>query len=678
MKWFSGCWDKCKRYPFQALFTLLLGVQFAGIIYVNLFQNHNHLGYDASSNYVKAMEMWKQKTLFPRYNDTTALMLDTGMPLAALLYGFTKNVFVSYGIANIVTSAALFAVLRSLLKRLPGATYLSVVIPLTVLFSPFIVSFENGNPISDLYSLLHVSNAFYAGWMVIGFLCVKAFISLCQRAQSDGAKAKPKRFLSALCVALCFVSGFSSGLAMLATFLLPLLIAWIVMAGASSYYSKPLPNVSALVFAAAACASCLIGRTCSAAFLGFTPSDSRGLAGAFDFFRNLGSIYVGFLQLLGAMHTFTGVALFSMRGVAYLCNFVVAHMLIFAFAFAVKKHKWIRQPADTLIYLCIIFFNCFYFAVCWLTYGGPIFELRYLTHVFICMVCLLGYALASFDAKVKAKLLRCMVLGAAFVLLLYSNAVSILTYNGTTISSEIEPIASAINQYDSKLVYGVPKLISRNLRVLDTDRVYKAFTSQGTTALDHMGDYLYYLDAGEYRGKTLLLGSPSSYDQLPVYLRARFAFSESVEGTEYNIYVSESHVIDEKNELPETGAAINFPYSPGVDARHGQYGSDGYFHSDGTGDTILAGPNAPVALGTYRFTLHYEAVPSGQDVAGWFSVTTYRGQKVIAETEMRASETSATIENVVFPNMGETFEHRVQAANGAEIKIYYIEIEKIA
>ena len=675
MKLLHSCWDKCKRYPFQVLFTLLLIVQLSGIIYANLFQNQNHLGYDASVFFIKAIEMWKQKTPFPLFVEQNALFLDSSLPLAALLYGITKNVFVAYGIANIVVSIGLFAVLRSLLKRFHNATYLSVVLPLTVLFSPFIVSFQNGNPINDLYSILHVSGAFLAGRMLIGFLCVKGFLSLYSRGESG---AKPGWGLPALCVLLCFVSGLSTGYATIATFLLPLLIAWIVKAGLSSFDSKPLPNASALVFTLVASASCLLGRYCSSALLGFTPSDSRNLVGAFDFLKNLGSIYVGFLQLLGALPTFTEVALFSMRGIAFLCNFVIAHILLFVFIYAVKKCKWACKPIDTLIYICIIAFNCFYFAVCWLTYGGPIFELRYLTHVFICMVCLLGYATALFDAKVQAKFLRFLVLGGAFALLLYSNAIAMYTYHNTTISSVTDPVLSTIEKYDSKLVYGTDRIVTRNLRALDTDRVYKTFAGSGDTSLDRSGDYLYYEDAGEYRGKTLLLSNADAYGELPVYVQARFAFSESVHGTEYNIYVSESPVIDRKKELPEAGVAINFPYTPGVALQHGDYGPDGYFRSDGTGDYILLGPHAPVSLGTYRFTLHYEAAQGSEGAIGWFSVTTGSGQNTIATTEMQAADTSATIESVTFPNMGEAFEHRVRAADGAEIKIYSIEIEKIS
>jgi hypothetical protein len=88
------------------------------------------------------------------------------------------------------------------------------------------------------------------------------------------------------------------------------------------------------------------------------------------------------------------------------------------------------------------------------------------------------------------------------------------------------------------------------------------------------------------------------------------------------------------------------------------------------------GPHAPTASGTYRFTLHYESAPGDERAVGWFSVTTDSGQNIVAETEMQASQTSATLENVVFPDMGETFEHRVKAASGAKIKIHHIEIEK--
>jgi hypothetical protein len=84
-------------------FSILLILQFLVICYVNLCQNQNHIGYDPSALYLKAIEIWKQKTLFPpNYADQTSLMIDSPAPLAALLFGLTGNIFVAYGVANIL------------------------------------------------------------------------------------------------------------------------------------------------------------------------------------------------------------------------------------------------------------------------------------------------------------------------------------------------------------------------------------------------------------------------------------------------------------------------------------------------------------------------------------------------------------------------------------------------
>ena len=87
--------------------------------YINLTQMKYHIGYDSSSFYLKAVQMWEQKTLFVKnWAEQTNLYLDTTAPLAALFYGITGNVFFSYGLANFLCDIAIVAVAYGILKKL--------------------------------------------------------------------------------------------------------------------------------------------------------------------------------------------------------------------------------------------------------------------------------------------------------------------------------------------------------------------------------------------------------------------------------------------------------------------------------------------------------------------------------------------------------------------------------
>ena len=89
-RWFSGR-TQCSRplTPSMRRLTILLGVlagaQLLFLFWLNLTQLRYHLGYDASCDYLRAAEMYRQGKLFPdHWRDTTTSHLDSPVPLAAL------------------------------------------------------------------------------------------------------------------------------------------------------------------------------------------------------------------------------------------------------------------------------------------------------------------------------------------------------------------------------------------------------------------------------------------------------------------------------------------------------------------------------------------------------------------------------------------------------------------
>ena len=103
-------------------------VQAAVLLAANLLWLRASADFDTSSFYSAAIEMWRQKRLIlSDYAYGTSLMLDTSVPLAALLYGLTGDIFTAYGLANILVMAATLWVLWKLMglvmpaqRRLPA------------------------------------------------------------------------------------------------------------------------------------------------------------------------------------------------------------------------------------------------------------------------------------------------------------------------------------------------------------------------------------------------------------------------------------------------------------------------------------------------------------------------------------------------------------------------------
>ena len=127
----------------------------------NLTQLQYHMGYDASSWYLKAMEMAKQKTIFVKeWANQTTLYFDSAVPFAALLYWATGDIFVSYGIVNFMIDIGIFFVFYNILKAL-RISDLAKLVCLNMIACTYISpGFNNANDLGYFSSILS-SNSGY-------------------------------------------------------------------------------------------------------------------------------------------------------------------------------------------------------------------------------------------------------------------------------------------------------------------------------------------------------------------------------------------------------------------------------------------------------------------------------------------------------------------------------------
>jgi hypothetical protein len=523
---------------FTYLFGILFILQYLAVIYINLFQNDSILGYDASTSYLKAIEMSRQKTIFPAFYEQTVLGIDSPIPIAALFYHITGNIFVSYGIANILLISVLLLVCYSLLKMMPNQSPLGMIIPLNILLTPFIVTLEILNPISDLYSSLSVSSAFLSVKMLIGMICIRSFIRLNQKAKINLFEM----IVIVISFFLTFVSGFSAGLQTTATFLLPVLAAWVLYkvmereAGLKSF----LYVISAISFS-------LLGRFIAYRYLQFTASDSKMLVGARDYHYNLGAIYSGFVEYFGGMDPLTGTEVFTRVGIMYVMNFAFIHFFLIMILMIIHrkfKENFSFQLPD-FTYFSIIWVNLFIFLVCCLTYSGGVFEVRYFTPLFLCMVLLFSEAI-NHKLATWIKTFRTFILLCLFIFLCATNIFSQYVYAKESVKPYYDHVNDILDKYDEKIVFGTEGVFIRNMRVYDLSKAYKLLVldDKGNFGgYTRWGDYVRYENEDTYWGPTLLITVEEIYDKLPLYIRQNYIYQEAV-GDGSIIYRSEGNYFD--------------------------------------------------------------------------------------------------------------------------------------
>ncbi|MCR5649998.1 MAG: hypothetical protein K6F86_02315 [Lachnospiraceae bacterium] len=97
----------------------ILGIQILFIVWLNLFRCHDWIDHDASMLYSHTIQMWEQKRLvLSNYQEETFLHLDTSCILAVPLYGLTHDIFLAYGISNVIFLIITLLIMNDLLKRL--------------------------------------------------------------------------------------------------------------------------------------------------------------------------------------------------------------------------------------------------------------------------------------------------------------------------------------------------------------------------------------------------------------------------------------------------------------------------------------------------------------------------------------------------------------------------------
>ncbi|MCL2197380.1 MAG: hypothetical protein FWB80_00500 [Defluviitaleaceae bacterium] len=642
-------------------FIIFFLIQVINIAYVNLNNDIVHLGFDAAPIYTNAIEIWEQRTLNPQTvrRNFSNLHLDTSMPFAALMYGITGNIFLAYGIVNL-TIAIMIAVMLVFLVKMSlheissKEMVLPIAVALAILFSPFINSdFNVANPLSDFYSLLFASAAFWGFRVLTGLLCIASFILLYSNQRTTGLSIT----IVASSAIMFFICSVSTGYYALITFIVPVIIfmGYKLLMGDISI--REVVRNKALYLVLLWIGLTFVGRHIAYVEFDFEPRDTATLVGASLFFDNLQGIYLGLLILLGAMQSGLTPAL-SEDGMVLLSNMFISHALLASFIlmlYAAIKKKIILSDTS-MIFVLMFFSNLAMFVLTHLRYGSPFFEARYLIVLVLCLVVLFPVFISSVEwgryVHLRKFLLLCLLAA-----LLISNRFSFRKYLDTTIADHIM-IAQELSAFEAGLVYvGAYDdwgILTSNLRVIDTNRIYHGISIYAGRAIKvggWVGGYLHLLERGSHNGETILLLSEQEFNSLSPFLRDRFVMQQVIPDVGLNIYMATRnyiHMIEEYfiRTILREGTGVLFTTEYGtvsfLEAVH-SVGFQGDFkqirtgtgtftenglRSGGAGGTLMYGPYLWLPSGSYNATVQLSLDSYTSDELGVLDVVTHFGEEV--------------------------------------------------
>lgn len=502
--------------------TLVLGalvaVQLIFLCWCNLTQWQNHLDGDSSSQILKVMEIWKAGSLsLSHWNDTTSLLLDTPLILAALLMPIFRDPFTAYGAGNILLLAMLVYVVWQLLRRVHCAPALRLT-ALLLLLCPYghgeVLGYANCMAVQSAHYLMRVLYLLY--------------LLYCLTFLERGEKSFGHLVTCLFTLGLGAWTALSSGLFLLLIGLVPIAAGWVLRAFAADRPGlfKSFPALFLLCNLLGFGAGYFVQRN----VIHFASRDSVIAWNSYtEFLPNLSKVIQGYFKLTGALPTSGGVTVLSGKGIAYGFAFAVA--LILAAGVWLCLTRICRAPTAAcaaargvrgMLFACLLSLvavDLLILTGASLAYGEDTYESRYLIFLLTAAALLVALCLPWLQ---RLGGLFAPVFAVAAILIAGNTLFSDMVYvtSPSYDFSYAEAVTSALDEAypDVKVVYMASDDHDRRvLRVADDSKVYRLISGNY-----NFGDYTYYNDGTGLEAGSLLLATDAQYQAMDPALSARF------------------------------------------------------------------------------------------------------------------------------------------------------------
>ena len=515
--------NKVEKILLVFLLLIFLG-QILWIAYINLFQLQYHMGYDASAYYLKSVEIVRQGTWFIKnWDEQTNLYLDSTVPLAAIMYKIVGNVFLAWGISNLIILLAVIACFNSILHYFCNKK-ISRLVALNLLVGAY-----------NMYSVFVPNELGYSTMMYIAFSCyaVKMLLILLVMKNVLDVEHKKYNWILHICtLVLLFISGLSSGTYVLITAILPAMIYCIIKMLLENDLKKiPIKSLICLIIETIVL---LGGKIYAAKVLGFVARDSAlKWTGIDNFWKALGLFILGYPQALNAAPVGTNVDIMSLQGVSIALGWGICFLTVigtFYWMYKVIKSK--GRDKNGILLMCFYFVNTSIFVFAYMLYLDTAFEVRYM----IPLMLMYFMGMAKWVDMLDNKWIASYFVMIIFVIcILGVDVVSDVKLTKEKSNyDELKELADYVDEVsDTKLVYFIgDNIAARNMRVVDLSKVYKTVAEDGN--FKHWGDYCYYDDPADYTGEAIVISYKDAIQNIPKYSNV----SDFLDTTgDYSIYV---------------------------------------------------------------------------------------------------------------------------------------------
>lgn len=596
-----------KRFKFRQkskleLITLaILIFQIAALCYFNL----THIVYvqddDVAKLFRHTMEMWDERTLFiPNWSYITTGEQDCAALLAIPFYALTRNIYLAFGLSNIVNILVYVYIINRLLKSVGIPETFRTIACLIVLFP-----YKFGQ--LDYLNMMFFSGGQYAYKVLLPLV----FLELIY--ESEQTRKKPVQIcILILYLLLLLLSSISSGGYVLSTGIAPAVISGILLqlARRKTEGVKEYEFILSCVSVLLGMIGMLIGKRVGIQAY----ADTVFLLQQENWLPAFEATVRSLINILGALPTRGDVPLLSINGVTYLIKIALMMFLvclggkrISSFLFLQESFEGRCVTDDKKKYLQIQLLSIFIwnFLIIFFSTQAGRYQLIGLIPLMLTAVIELSI---NFSKNKNVLVIRLLLGGllAGYVLM------SIYTYRDaeknyfTKDNQDVVELDEYLHQLNvSTAVFIWDTSMSERMRVYDNTILYTAYlpSEQKLYLID------YYQEASERSNlsdrNALCVKSNQSIDWVQDYIRNTYTAAGHV--GDYTVYVSDVNRFDGISGMEFGNHAIDYPYTTGYTYK-GEISSEGTLLTYGVPGYALESPIFVNARKLdYSITMNYYA-----------------------------------------------------------------------
>ncbi len=589
---------------------MALGMVFLLIIFVaflNLKRCTNYVEFDEAKLYRHCIEMFRNKSiLIEGWDYISTMELDCTLLFALPIYAVIKDIYLAFGIANLIFLGIYLVVIWDILNKITAKRiykYFAVVM--------FLLPYRIG-------MLEYLNMMFFnGGQYVVKVLIPLIAIDLFTEEPSELFKIKNIIFLC-LFGFLFVITSMSSGTYVLLSGIIPLIFCAFYNVIISGTWKNMNRRRIFLIVYSFVCF--LIGYFLCRVLNVAPNSEGTDFTAVVDFVDNIKLTFWGYLSIF---FDSAAVSVLSLNGLKYLVR--IGFTVIFTILIIINvrktfdfKHAKSTLAEDMLRFLTFPFVvTAIILNLTRCCFSDVYYPERYFFIGIVPLFLSFPYFMSNIE-KLENKLLsKClefvvfMVIALMIPVCIQDTIAGIRTgYEGGY--AHVKTLCDYVKRTDVNTVYFLHNLPDCEVaRLFDADRKYTIIklNDDGVPTLDSRDFYSAATDRGYYDDTNFLVVREGSgyFEMLPEYLRSSYVEETRVAG--YVIYKSMENKFDNMSGFPATGAdyAVDYAYTPGY-TYFGNINLYGYLETQSTDNFVLLSPEIMKYPGNETISLYFETM----------------------------------------------------------------------